>query len=180
MIIYKDLVSGDEVISDSYDIKEVDDVVFEVDCQMINVGGENFDVGGNPSAGGEDEEGVEDTSVKVNNVVHSFRLQYLGDEDSRTPLFTSKKEFTGSFKAYLKSVVAKLKDQGKSDEEIKTFQTKVQNYFTKVIAPNFKDYEFYTGESNNAEGLLLLLNYREDGTTPYFTIWKGGLSEMKV
>ena len=29
-------------------------------------------------------------------------------------------------------------------------------------------------------GRVLLLNYREDGITPYFTIWKHGLSEMKV
>ena len=26
----------------------------------------------------------------------------------------------------------------------------------------------------------LYLNYREDGKTPYFTIWKHGLTEMKV
>ena len=27
---------------------------------------------------------------------------------------------------------------------------------------------------------VVLLNYREDGVTPYITIWKHGLSEMKV
>ena len=27
---------------------------------------------------------------------------------------------------------------------------------------------------------VVLLNYREDGVTPYVTIWKHGLSEMKV
>jgi hypothetical protein len=27
---------------------------------------------------------------------------------------------------------------------------------------------------------VILLNYREDGITPFFTIWKDGLTEMKV
>jgi len=27
---------------------------------------------------------------------------------------------------------------------------------------------------------VILLNYREDGITPYVTVWKHGLSEMKV
>jgi hypothetical protein len=27
---------------------------------------------------------------------------------------------------------------------------------------------------------VVLLNYREDGTTPYVVIWKDGLKEMKV
>ena len=27
---------------------------------------------------------------------------------------------------------------------------------------------------------IVLLNYREDGITPYVIIWKDGLSEMKV
>jgi hypothetical protein len=27
---------------------------------------------------------------------------------------------------------------------------------------------------------VVLLNYREDGTTPYVVVWKHGLKEMKV
>lgn len=27
---------------------------------------------------------------------------------------------------------------------------------------------------------LVLLNFREDGVTPYVTVWKHGLTEMKV
>ena len=54
---------------------------------------------------------------------------------------------------YLKKVVEKLKEAGKSDDDIKGFQTKVQNYFKNVIGPNFKDYDFYTGESMDADGM---------------------------
>ena len=35
-------MSGDEVISSSYDMIEKDDVVYEVDCQMITKGGESY------------------------------------------------------------------------------------------------------------------------------------------
>jgi len=30
------------------------------------------------------------------------------------------------------------------------------------------------------DGMIVLLNYREDGVTPYVTVWKHGLIEMKV
>jgi hypothetical protein len=30
------------------------------------------------------------------------------------------------------------------------------------------------------DGMIILLNYREDGTTPYIIVWKHGLDEMKV
>ena len=83
-------MSGDEVISSSYDLIEKDDVVYEVDCQMITKGGESYsnkkraipdsnlthptDTGANASAE-EAEEGVEDGALQVNNVVDAFRLQ---------------------------------------------------------------------------------------------------------
>jgi Translationally controlled tumour protein len=36
------------------------------------------------------------------------------------------------------------------------------------------------GESMNNEGMYILVNFREDGVTPFATIWKHGLEEMKV
>ena len=48
------------------------------------------------------------------------------------------------------------------------------------IVANFKDYEFFTGESMNPDGMVVLLNYREDGVTPYVTLWKHGLKSTKV
>ena len=38
----QDIITGDEIVSDSYDIKEVDGAVYEVDCKKISVGGETF------------------------------------------------------------------------------------------------------------------------------------------
>ena len=38
----QDIITGDEIISDSYNLKEVDGVVYEADCTRITVGGENI------------------------------------------------------------------------------------------------------------------------------------------
>jgi len=37
----QDVLTGDEVLSDSYDLKEVDDAVYEADCTRITIGGDN-------------------------------------------------------------------------------------------------------------------------------------------
>ncbi|KAL9577598.1 MAG: hypothetical protein Q9212_006264 [Teloschistes hypoglaucus] len=179
MIIFKDIVSGDEIISDTYPLIEKDDAIYEIDCKKVTVGNDNIDIGANPSAE-EAEEGVDDNSKQVIDIVHGFRLNFLGDEESGTRLFGTKKDYMGHLKTYMKKVVEKLKESGADEAKIKAFQTGAQSYYTKHIAPNFKDFDFYTGESMNPDGMVVLLNYREDGITPYVTIWKYGLTEMKV
>ncbi|KAK3356941.1 translationally-controlled tumor protein [Lasiosphaeria hispida] len=169
MIIFKDTITGDEIISDSYDMTEVDGVAYEVDCAMITEGAVQVDTGANASAE-EEEEGLEDTAVKVNNVINSFRLAQTSFD---------KKSYLTYLKGYMKAIKAELKDAGKPEEDIKDFETKAQKFAKKIIS-NFKDYEFYTGESGNPDGMAVLLNYREDGTTPYVTVWKHGLKAEKV
>ncbi|MCJ1476141.1 hypothetical protein MMC13_004806 [Lambiella insularis] len=179
MIIYKDIVSGDEIISDTWELKEKDDAVYEIDCKKVTKGVDNIDIGANPSAE-EQEEALEEGSSQVIDVVDAFRLNFLGDEASGTRLFGTKKDYMGQLKTYMKKVVEKMKESGADEAMVKKFQTGAQNYYTKVIAPNFKDYDFYVGESMDTDGMVVLLNYREDGVTPYVTIWKYGLKEMKV
>jgi len=169
MIIYKDIISGDEVMSDSYDLKEVDGVVYEVDCEMITLGAVEVNTGANASAE-EADEGVEDGAVQVNNVVNSFRLQSTSFD---------KKSYLSHLKTYMKKVKEALKEKNASNEEISTFEKGAQSFAKKVVG-NFKDYDFYIGESMDPDGMVILMNYREDGVTPYVTIWKHGLSEMKV
>ena len=79
----------------------------------------------------------------------------------------------------MKAVKAKLQEKGASAEEVTAFEKGAASYAKKIVA-NFKDYEFLTGESMNPDGMIVLLNYREDGVTPYVTVWKHGLVEMKV
>ena len=111
MLLYEDILTGDEMFSDAFPLyvstpsnhshavlfnyprKEVDGIVYEVNCQMIIVKEGDVDIGGippnslacpitknssllgaNPSAE-EQEEALADGAAQVNNVVHSFRLQ---------------------------------------------------------------------------------------------------------
>ena len=50
MLIFEDVISGDELLSDAYDVKLVDGAVYEADCAMVTVGNGDIDIGANPSA----------------------------------------------------------------------------------------------------------------------------------
>jgi hypothetical protein len=56
----------------------------------------------------------------------------------------------------MKSVVDKLKELGKSEDEIAEFRTGAQGFAKKIIA-NFQNWEFYTGESMNPDGMCVAL-----------------------
>ena len=167
MIIYKDIISGDELLSDAYDVKEVDGVIYEANCDLVKIGGDNVDIGANPSA--EDgEEDVEDGAEIVNNVVYSFRLQQTAFD---------KKSFLTYIKGYMKTIKKKLEET--DPEAVPVLEKGAQAYVKKVVG-SFKDWEFFTGESMDPDGMLVLLNYREDGTTPFVGIWKHGVVQEKI
>lgn len=55
----------------------------------------------------------------------------------------------------MKSVKKALQDAGKSEEEVKEFETGAAAFAKKIVA-NFKDWEFLTGESMNPDGMSVL------------------------
>ncbi|KAG9006055.1 hypothetical protein FRB94_001036 [Tulasnella sp. JGI-2019a] len=169
MLLYSDILTGDEMFSDAFPVKLVDDIVYEVDCQLVTVKqGADVDIGANPSAEEGGDDALEEGSTQVNNVVHSFRLQSTSFD---------KKSYLTYLKGYMKAVKGKL---GESDpDRVDAFEKGAAAYAKKIVA-NFKDYEFYTGESMNPDGMIGLLNFRADGITPYFTFWKDGVKEIKL
>ena len=57
----------------------------------------------------------------------------------------------------MKAVKSEL---GKTNpERVDAFEKGASAYAKKIVT-NFKDFEFYTGESMNPEGMVALLNYR--------------------
>ena len=102
--------------------------------------------------------------------MHSFRLNETSFD---------KKSYLTHLKDYMKKVKAKLKENNAPQSEIDAFEKGASAYAKKIVG-NFKDYEFLTGESMDPDGMVVLLNYREDGVTPYVIVWKQGLTEMKV
>ena len=78
MIVYKDIISGDEAISDSYKIQPVmengEEVpgLIEADSALIAVGVGDIDIGcGNAFGGAGADEGADDTVEKENNIAGS-------------------------------------------------------------------------------------------------------------
>jgi hypothetical protein len=134
---------------------------------MITLEEGDIDIGANPSAEGGDE-GVESTSQTVNNVVHSFRLVETQFD---------KKSYMTYIKGYMKALKKELQET--KPERVEAFEKGAASLVKRILT-NFKDYEFYTGESMNPDGMVALLNYREDGVTPFFTFFKDGLKEIKL
>ena len=64
-------------------------------------------------------------------------------------------------------------------DSVEAFEKGATAYVKKVLG-SFKDWEFYTGESMDPDAMVVLLNYREDGTTPYVAIWKHGVKRNKI
>lgn len=79
---------------------------------------------------------------------------------------------------YCKKVLEKLKASG-DDQKVKDFQASAQGAVKKIMA-NYDNYDLYMGESMEEGSMYVLVDFREDGVTPYATVWKYGLEEYKV
>ena len=71
-----------------------------------------------------------------------------------------KKSYMVYIKDYMKSVTKYL--EANAPERVEPFKKNIQPFIKKVLE-TFKDWEFYTGENMSPEGMVILLNYREDG-----------------
>ncbi|KAJ4828368.1 hypothetical protein Tsubulata_027389, partial [Turnera subulata] len=66
MLVYQDLLTNDELLSDSFPYEEIENgMLWEVKGKWVIEGGAmNFNIGANPSAEGGEDEGVDDQAVK--------------------------------------------------------------------------------------------------------------------
>ncbi|XP_011166450.1 translationally-controlled tumor protein homolog [Solenopsis invicta] len=171
MRIYKDIFTGDEMFSDTYKIKLVDDVLYEVYGKLITRKSGNVEIAGfNPSAE-EADEGTDEAVESGVDVVLNHRLQ-------ETFAFGDKKSYTLYLKDYMKKLVAKLEE--KSPDQVEVFKTNM-NKVMKDILGRFKELQFFTGTSMDIDGIVGLMEYREiDGdSVPVLMFFKHGLEEEK-
>ena len=124
---------------------------------------------------------------KVLDIVDQFRLNSVAKPSKKLyqAHLKSRSRPEDAFKPltvvldYFKKITTYMKENGKSDEEVKAWQGEAAKS-AKTILGGFDDYDFYTGESMEEDSMYVLVNYREDGVTPYALIWKDGVKEMKV
>ncbi|XP_021772864.1 translationally-controlled tumor protein homolog [Chenopodium quinoa] len=167
MLVYQDLISGDELLSDSYPYKELfNGCLWEVDGKWIVKGGVDVDIGANPSAeGAGEDEGVDDQAVKVVDIVEIFRLQEQPAYD--------KKQFVAWVKRYIKNLTGKLEPE-KADEFKKNVEAA-----TKFLMSKLSDLQFFVGESMHDDGATVFAYYKEGASDPTFLYFAHGLKEIK-
>ena len=156
MRIYKDIFTGDEMFSDTYKMKLIDEVMYEVTGRLIQRKQGDIEIAGfNPSAE-EENEGTDENVVSGVDVVLNHRL-------AETYAFGDKKSYTAYLKDYMKKLVARLEE--KSPDQVEVFKTNM-NKVMKDILGRFKELQFFTGESMDIDGMVALLEYREiDGNS---------------
>ncbi|KAF4519420.1 hypothetical protein B566_EDAN008647 [Ephemera danica] len=114
MRIYKDIFTQDEMFSDTYKMKLVDEVLYEVQGKLVTrkMGDVQID-GANPSQE-EMDEGTDDSVESGVDVVLNHRL-------TECFAFGDKKSYTGYLKDYMKKLVAKLEET--APDQVDTFKT---------------------------------------------------------
>ncbi|XP_036132844.1 LOW QUALITY PROTEIN: translationally-controlled tumor protein-like [Molossus molossus] len=171
MITYRDLIGHNEMFSDIYRIREITEgLCLEVEGKMVSRTEGNIDdslIGGNASAEGPDGEGTKCTVITGVDIVMNHHFQ----ETSFT-----KEAYKKYIKDYMKSIKGKLEEQ--RPERVKPFMTGAAEQIKHILA-NFKNYQFFIGENMNPDGMVALLDYREDGVIPYMIFFKDGLEMEK-
>lgn len=170
MYLYKDVFSGDELFSDSFKITEVDGCVYRVESSFKKKGEEDFGIAHNTDedeggdSGGYGGEGGE----TVNEVVDAFKLQKI-DSFSKKDYLAHIKKYMGQLKEHITK---------NNPDRLEAFQKDVQSYVKKV-AGRFAEYDFYQGESLEEDGMIVLMDFSEDGMTPYLYFFIDGVKKEK-
>ena len=170
MRVWKDILSGDEMVSDSYPYAELfDGAALEVKAKFITKKeNEDFGLKANTEEG-EDESQPDDKTVTVVDVVDAMRLAEIS---------LDKKGFMAYVKGYLKAVKEKLEASGKADR-VAGFQ-KGATDLVKMLIGKWDEVQIFTGESGNWEGGLAYAFMKEqtdEGPTFYFFL--DGLKQEK-
>jgi hypothetical protein len=177
MIVYRDLISGDEMITDAFKLLPVVDSEGAVveglmmcESKLISKS-DDVDVGcGNAFGGGGEEDGGADSTVQsVNNIMDGFAY-------TETQI-GSASDFKAWIKDYCIAVRDKLREKGKAKEEIQGFMAQAPG-IAKFFVKNFSDVQFYLGASFNSESMVFSI-YPEGATTPNFYYIMAGLQAEK-
>ena len=167
MLVYQDLITGDELLSDSFPYTEIENgVLWQVEGKWVVQGAVDVNIGANPSAeGGDEDESVDDQAVKVVDIVDTFRLQ-------EQPPF-DKKQFVAYIKKYIKLLTPKLEG-----EQQELFKKNIEGA-TKFLLSKIKDLQFFVGESMHDDSSLVFAYYKDGATDPTFLYFGPGLKEVK-
>jgi len=174
MLVFKDIVSGDEMCSDAYKYVLKDDEFYYFPAELKQYKDGDIDdslLGGNKSAE-EPGDDVVDPNVKyMIDIVHDFRLVEVQFSNKKDYMATNLKPFIGAVKKHL--IKTNQLEEGKVKEWEGAFQKKVKTHLLDV----FSDLQFFVGESMDSTGMVAAVNYEDD--KPVVIMFKSGLIEEK-
>lgn len=176
MIIFKDIITGDEMFSDAFEFEDnFQEAFYKLKIKKVQCGGDELNAaafGFNASEENPDEGGVDAAEVKTEwDVVNGHQLEQ-GLE------YADKKSFGVYFKGFAKAVLARLKEEGLEDvaEDFKKKAPNAMTYLKKEI----KDCEVWTGSSQNPDGSAGYINWDSETDEPYMLFFKHAIIAEKV
>lgn len=180
MLVYTDIFTDDEVISDSYkqcapfDQPNLSDAAFEVESRRITKGDEDYGISANvdeDAAEGATGENCNDVATVI-DIVDKFSLQE----------YTMTK---GDFKAYIKGYMGHLMKKlgAERPDRLAVFKDGVANLVKKVLE-EWDTVELYMGTNYmeyapEHKALPIIGYYKGEETSPRFIFMKDGLREIK-
>merc|ERR1712002_948359 len=168
MIIFKDILTDEEMWADTYKYKLVENgALYEVYGKNITRQSDDIQLAGSNPSAEEAEEGCDAAVESGIDIVLNQRLQEVHG--------LKKKDFIDYLKKYMKKLLEKVPDD-KKDE----FKSSM-NACSKMLLGKFKDLMFFHGESFDygiEERMLCMCEYRGEDPVMYFFKW--GLEEEKV
>jgi hypothetical protein len=158
MLVFRDIVSDDDMFSDDLPYELIDDCLYEVTCTYIPSPYEPMD-----------EYGSDNSVVDLAANFHLKHVRFARAE----------------YRTYLKSYAETLRQVWNRDASPDTDLDDYIRKFrvaAKMVLSKLDDAEFYMGESVNEDAMVALLEYRYelDGEVPVMMFYKHGLTRMEI
>jgi hypothetical protein len=155
-------------------------VLYKFDAKIINKStNESYGISCNV-----DQDAEPGTTSGTNDDANHVSVIDVVDGYNLMETYFDKKSYLLHLKDYFSSLKTKVLGPryGGDTSRIDEWQTKVQKVVKDNILGKFDDFRFFSGREMGPDGICmtLLMGYHEDGTTPYFIIWKDGLRDIKV
>ncbi|XP_055500786.1 translationally-controlled tumor protein homolog isoform X2 [Leucoraja erinacea] len=169
MRLYRCIISGDEMFSDIYKIREDPKGMFyEVEGKHVTRTEKGIDdnlIGGNASQEAPTEYAEESTCSGVDIVLNHHLKEVTFNRQT--------------YMTYIKDYMKILKGNVQRDnpEALDEFTVNAKAVVGEILK-KINQYKFFTGESMDPDAMVGLLNYRSDDT-PYMLFFKKGLNVEK-
>lgn len=171
MKVFECIFTGCELMSDSYPMEEIENVMYKVKARYVEVGNDDGGVARNvdedADEGAKAEDG-EDSKKKVLDIVDAFNLVESSYDKK-------------AYMAYIKKYMAKVKESLPEDAR-PAFQANAQKAMMPLIK-EFDELTFYmppVKDDQDPEESMVVVCLWEGGEVPYFYYWKDGVKGIKV